>query len=171
MPNPFVHIELMSNDVGKAKTFYGKLLDWKLEDMDMGDMTYTMIKVGEGTGGGLMKNPMPGGHSIWVAYVEVDDREEYATIGVQLGERYASSIIAEDPQVTGRDIGIVDDDMVVVAAPDPRFASRDTNAGDDLAMARQNLEPDHRVTCHGAACHRVTCTAPRKRLPSAIASS
>lgn len=36
------------------------------------------------------------------AYVEVDDREEYATIGVQLGERYASSIIAEDPQATSR---------------------------------------------------------------------
>ena len=52
MGNPFVHVELMSTDVGKAKTFYGKLFDWKLEDIDMGDMTYTMIKVGEGTGGG-----------------------------------------------------------------------------------------------------------------------
>ncbi|HKR90208.1 MAG TPA: FAD-dependent monooxygenase [Phenylobacterium sp.] len=27
------------------------------------------------------------------AYIEIDDREEYATIGLQLGERYASSII------------------------------------------------------------------------------
>ncbi len=73
MANPFVHVELMSTDVGKAKSFYGKLFDWKLEDMDMGDMTYTMIKVGEGTGGGLMKNPMPGASSMWVAYVNVDD--------------------------------------------------------------------------------------------------
>ena len=56
MGNPFVHMELMSTDVGKAKAFYGKLFDWKLEDMNMGDMTYTMIKVG-GTGGGLLKNP------------------------------------------------------------------------------------------------------------------
>ena len=73
MGNPFVHVELMSTDVGKAKSFYGKLFDWKLEDMDMGDMTYTMIKVGEGTGGGLMKNPMPNAQSMWVAYVNVDD--------------------------------------------------------------------------------------------------
>ncbi len=73
MGNPFVHVELMSTDVAKAKTFYGKLFDWKLEDMDMGDMTYTMIKVGEGTGGGLMKNPMPNAPSTWVAYVNVDD--------------------------------------------------------------------------------------------------
>ena len=53
MANPFVHIELMATDVAKAKAFYGKLFDWKLEDMPMPDMTYTMIKVGEGTGGGL----------------------------------------------------------------------------------------------------------------------
>jgi predicted enzyme related to lactoylglutathione lyase len=73
MGNPFVHIELMSTDVGKAKSFYGKLFDWQLEDMPMSEVTYTMIKVGEGTGGGLMKNPMPGAPSSWVPYVLVDD--------------------------------------------------------------------------------------------------
>jgi predicted enzyme related to lactoylglutathione lyase len=73
MANPFVHVELMSTDVGKAKSFYGKLFDWTLEDMPMADMTYTIIKVGEGTGGGLMKNPMPGAPSMWVPYVVVDD--------------------------------------------------------------------------------------------------
>src|SRR6202047_4473890 len=73
MGNPFVPVELMSNDVGKAKTFYGKLLDWKLEDMPMGDMTYTMIKVGEGTGGGMMKKPIPGAPSAWMAYGLVGD--------------------------------------------------------------------------------------------------
>jgi predicted enzyme related to lactoylglutathione lyase len=73
MGNPFVHVELMANDVAKAKTFYGKLFDWKLEDMPVGDMTYTMIKVDDGTGGGMMKNPVPGGPSMWMAYVLVDD--------------------------------------------------------------------------------------------------
>ena len=73
MANPFVHIELMSIDVGKAKAFYGKLFDWKLEDMPMADMTYTMIQVGEGTGGGILKNPMPNSPSNWVPYVDVDD--------------------------------------------------------------------------------------------------
>ena len=57
MGNPFVHVELMSTDVGKAKAFYGKLFDWKLEDMDMGDMTYTMVNVGEGTGGRAYEEP------------------------------------------------------------------------------------------------------------------
>ena len=43
-------------------------------DMSMPDMTYTIIKVGdEGTGGGILKNPMPGAPSMWVPYVLVDD--------------------------------------------------------------------------------------------------
>ena len=74
MPNPFVHVELMTSDVAKAKEFFGKLFDWKLEDAaGAGDMAYTMIKVGEGTGGGIMKNPMPNAASMWLAYVLVDD--------------------------------------------------------------------------------------------------
>ena len=71
MANPFVHVELNTTDLGKAKEFYGKLFDWKLEDVP--GMQYTMIKVGEGTGGGMMKHPVPGAPSAWLAYVMVDD--------------------------------------------------------------------------------------------------
>ena len=92
MGNPFVHVELMSTDVAKAKTFYGKLFDWKLEDMDMGDMTYTVIKVGEGTGGGLMKNPMPNAPSLWVAYVNVDDVKAATTKAKILGAKVMKDI-------------------------------------------------------------------------------
>jgi uncharacterized protein len=74
MANPFVHIELATTDVGKAKSFYQALFDWKLDEMDMGGgMIYTMIDVGEGTGGGMMQHPMPGQPSAWLAYVNVDD--------------------------------------------------------------------------------------------------
>jgi predicted enzyme related to lactoylglutathione lyase len=73
MANPFVHVELSTTDVPAAKAFYGKLFDWKLEDVPMGDGQYTMIQVGSGTGGGLMKQPVPGAPSSWLAYVEVDD--------------------------------------------------------------------------------------------------
>jgi len=74
MANPFVHVELNTTDVAKAKAFYGKLFGWKLEDMPMGEgFVYTMINVGEGTGGGMMKHPMPGAPSTWLAYVLVDD--------------------------------------------------------------------------------------------------
>jgi uncharacterized protein len=73
MPNPFVHVELNTTDVAQAKSFYGKLFDWKLVDMPMAGGDYTMIEVGEGTGGGLMKHPIPGAPSAWLAYVAVDD--------------------------------------------------------------------------------------------------
>ncbi|SRR5258705_13853743 len=92
MANPFVHIELLSTDVGKAKSFYGKLFDWQLEDMDMGDMTYTMIRVGEGTGGGLMKNPMPGAPSMWVPYVNVDDVKAATKKAQSLGAKLVKDI-------------------------------------------------------------------------------
>lgn len=114
MANPFVHVELMASDVGKAKTFYGKLFDWQLEDMPMEDMTYTMVKVGEGTGGGIMKNPMPGATSMWLAYVDVGDvkaaTEKAKSLGAKVmkdvtkvGEMGAFSIIT-DP--TGAMLGI-----------------------------------------------------------------
>jgi len=74
MANPFVHVELNTTDVAKAKAFYGKLFDWKMEDLPMdGGNVYTTIGVGDGTGGGLMKHPMPGAPSTWLAYVLVDD--------------------------------------------------------------------------------------------------
>jgi predicted enzyme related to lactoylglutathione lyase len=76
MANPFVHVELNTTDLAKAKDFYGKLLNWELEDVPMGDMgTYTLVKVGEGagTGGGMMTHPVPGMPSSWLAYVAVDD--------------------------------------------------------------------------------------------------
>jgi uncharacterized protein len=74
MPNPFVHVELNTADVGKAKAFYGKLFDWKLENVQMGGATYTAISPGDGTGGGIQKQQ--GTHassSAWLAYVAVED--------------------------------------------------------------------------------------------------
>jgi len=83
MPNPFVHVELNTTDVDKAKKFYGQLFDWKLEDVAMGpggppgllasEGRYTMIKPGTGTGGGMLKQPVPGAPSFWLAYVAVED--------------------------------------------------------------------------------------------------
>ena len=97
MGNPFVHVELMSNDVGKAKTFYGKLFDWKLEDVPIGVSKYTMIRVGEGTGGGMMKNPIPGAPSAWMAYVQVEDLKRTTDKARTLG----ATVMKEPTEVMG----------------------------------------------------------------------
>lgn len=74
MANPFVHVELRTDDVAKAKAFYSSLFDWKLQDVPMGAESYTTIDVGgSGTGGGMMKNPVSGAPAAWMAYVDVDD--------------------------------------------------------------------------------------------------
>jgi len=92
MANPFVHVELNTTDVDKAKAFYGKLFAWQLEDVPMGDMTYTLIKVGEGTGGGLMKHPMAGAPSAWLAYVLVDDVKAATAKAKSLGANIITDV-------------------------------------------------------------------------------
>jgi len=71
MANPFVHVELQTQDLDKSKKFYAGMFDWKLEDMP--GMDYTMINVGEGTGGGMMKKPVADMPGFWLPYILVDD--------------------------------------------------------------------------------------------------
>jgi len=75
MTNPFVHVELNTTDLNKAQSFYGKLFNWKTEETRMSDGKYTTIDVGEGTGGGMLKQMMPGAPSEWLPYVAVEDIE------------------------------------------------------------------------------------------------
>jgi uncharacterized protein len=88
MGNPFVHIELATNDLPRAKEFYRALFDWRLEDAP--GMDYTMINVGEGTGGGMMRNPVPESPSHWLAYVLVEDvvaaTEKARALGATIGK-------------------------------------------------------------------------------------
>lgn len=94
MANPFVHVELNTTDVPAAKAFYSKLFDWKLEDVPMGEgMTYTMIGVGTGTGGGLCKQMMPGAPSAWLSYVEVADIEAATARAASLGAQVVQPVM------------------------------------------------------------------------------
>lgn len=101
MGNPFVHVELTTNDVDKAKSFYSALFDWKLEDMQIGPgHTYTMIRVGEGTGGGMMKIPAPAAPTAsspaiptaWMPYVLVDDIKAATNKAKSLGAMVCKDI-------------------------------------------------------------------------------
>jgi predicted enzyme related to lactoylglutathione lyase len=94
MANPFVHNELNTTDVGKAKAFYGALFSWELKDVPMGAMgTYTTIGVGGGaTGGGIMQHPMPGQPSSWLAYVSVDDVKAATAKAKSLGANVITDV-------------------------------------------------------------------------------
>jgi predicted enzyme related to lactoylglutathione lyase len=83
MPNPFAHVELHSGDVNDSKKFYKSLFAWTLKDMP--EMDYTMIDVGTGTGGGIMKKPMPEAPSQWLPYVQVDSVKKTVDKAKKLG--------------------------------------------------------------------------------------
>jgi len=94
MANPFVHVELHTNDLARAKEFYSGLFGWKLQDMPMpGGGSYTMIDVGGGTGGGMMVNQAPGTPPHWMAYVGVDDVKAATRKAKDLGAKVVVDVM------------------------------------------------------------------------------
>jgi predicted enzyme related to lactoylglutathione lyase len=85
MANPFVHIELNTTDLDQAKKFYTDLFGWEMEDLETPEGPYSMINVGEGTGGGMMKQPVPNAGSSWLPYVGVEDIEAATEKAKSLG--------------------------------------------------------------------------------------
>jgi predicted enzyme related to lactoylglutathione lyase len=83
MANPFVHLELNTPDLSKAKAFYSALFGWQLQDNDMGSMIYSTFKPEEGPGGGITS--FPGGNHGWLAYVGVKDIDESTDKARSLG--------------------------------------------------------------------------------------
>jgi predicted enzyme related to lactoylglutathione lyase len=85
MANPFVHVELHTKDLPKARQFYQSLFSWELTDTPMpgGSGSYTMIGVGEGVGGGMMADASVAPH--WLAYVGVEDVREKTAQAKSLG--------------------------------------------------------------------------------------
>ncbi|HEY2346508.1 MAG TPA: VOC family protein [Xanthomonadaceae bacterium] len=92
MTNPFVHVELNTTDIDKAQSFYGKLFNWKTEETMMPGGEYTMIDVGEGTGGGMLPQKVPGAPSEWLPYVAVDDIEAATQKARKLGAQVMKDV-------------------------------------------------------------------------------
>lgn len=94
MANPFVHVELATTSVPKAKAFYSKLFKWKLVDLPMPTPAgkYTAIQVGDGTGGGMMRQMIPGAGSAWMPYVLVDDIDASTKKAKKLGAKICKDV-------------------------------------------------------------------------------
>jgi uncharacterized protein len=73
-PGTFCWNELMTSDPKAALRFYEGVFGWTHDDMDMGPGgTYHVLKRGDKQSGGLMKHPMAGAPTAWLAYVAVAD--------------------------------------------------------------------------------------------------
>ena len=74
MANPFVHIELQTSDLKKAKDFYGKLFDWKLEDTPMPELRHLHHdRRGRRHRRRDDDRAEKGAPSQWIPYVDVSD--------------------------------------------------------------------------------------------------
>ncbi len=76
MGNQFAHVEIGARDLEKARGFYEKVFDWKIEVTLMGEgEPYGLIDTGTPPGGGLFVPP-PGVPTGITIYIDVDNIEE-----------------------------------------------------------------------------------------------
>jgi predicted enzyme related to lactoylglutathione lyase len=81
-----VHFEIPTDDLGRAKAFYGDIFDWQLQDMDMGNnATYTIAMTvpvddkqmptepGAINGGMMTRSPETSSPVITVGVDSIDD--------------------------------------------------------------------------------------------------
>lgn len=87
--------ELATTDLQKAKDFYGKVFGWKFIDHDMGDMSYTMIKVNDKECAGIWAIPKEKTKEIpphWMTYILVEDADKSLDDAVKHGAKVVKSV-------------------------------------------------------------------------------
>lgn len=76
-PGSFAWYELMTTDTAAAKTFYGNVVGWGMQDASTPNLAYTLFTAGKVPLGGLIDLPEEGrkmgAWPRWMAYVEVND--------------------------------------------------------------------------------------------------
>ena len=99
-PPPYKHgqfnwVDLNSHDMSRARTFYGKLFGWDVDDVDTGDgPTYALFRNGEHivAGVGQMSDEMKsqGVPPMWNSYINVEGIEGIVTAA----ERHGATVVA-----------------------------------------------------------------------------
>jgi uncharacterized protein len=73
----FAWYELLTTDVPAAQAFYGKVVDWDVQEASTSDFAYRLFSVGRTPVAGLMELPLDGRKKgatpRWVGYVAVED--------------------------------------------------------------------------------------------------
>jgi hypothetical protein len=96
MAQPFVHMELNTPDLAKAKDFYSQLCGWSFDDVDMGSAgTYSLFKPVSGPGGGMYS--MEGSATAWLPYIGVEDLKASTDKAIALG----AQVLMREQEVPG----------------------------------------------------------------------
>jgi hypothetical protein len=76
LPGKFVWVDLMTPDVERAKTFYGKLFGWTFQEIGSGDNAYTLAFLGEEPMAGIVRlraKPAERKQARWIGFISVPD--------------------------------------------------------------------------------------------------
>jgi uncharacterized protein len=87
-PGALTWNELHTRDVDGAKAFYAALFGWTPDDQPFGDMTYTVLNLGDNAIGGMMpmRPEVPDGvPAFWLAYFAVADCDATVAKAEELG--------------------------------------------------------------------------------------
>ena len=80
-PGKVVWLDLATEDPATAKAFYGAVFGWHFRDVDAAGKPYTLIEVGSGKVGGLVRHPRPANATAgarWLSLISVLDVEQAA---------------------------------------------------------------------------------------------
>jgi predicted enzyme related to lactoylglutathione lyase len=82
-PARVVHLELHTDNLPRACSFYTRLFGWSAEMVHAGTGSYLSLGWGEGIEGGVVERET--GHPLWLPYVQVDDIDEATGRAEDLG--------------------------------------------------------------------------------------
>ena len=68
---PVVHLELHTDDLAGARSFYTDLCGWRPHRIDSPHGSYVALELGGALGGGIVEGPVQ--RSMWLPYVEVPE--------------------------------------------------------------------------------------------------
>jgi predicted enzyme related to lactoylglutathione lyase len=81
--NPVVHLELHTEDVPQASSFYADLFGWRPETIRAGSASYLALAMGRGLDGGMVE--CSARRPLWLPYVQVSDVRRVAERAQDLG--------------------------------------------------------------------------------------
>ena len=69
----FVHLELNTDSPEEARRFYRDVFSWGVNELDVGQATYTEFKLPEPPTAGMQRKSMPEAPAQWLPYIGVED--------------------------------------------------------------------------------------------------
>ena len=100
--------ELCTRDTAKAGAFYHGLFGWNLVPREMGEMTYTMLMLGDASVGGMMEMTPEFGDAPphWMVYFEVKNIDESVATAQKAG---ATVVVPKMPVVGVGELSLITD--------------------------------------------------------------